>query len=442
MRLCLYVSISQLLHANKQKKIGDSLMKNFVLFFIALYMPCYPLSYKPSFTNPCSFLGEPRLTKDWLTTVNLSLTGGHSTCGHNGRKEKVNVLNIYGCENFHMLAKEVPDCILNCNPNGFINNLWQQDAALTNFGQVGISGKFAKIEFEPTIVQNLIHGFFLSLTIPIEKYSIREITYDDQTTKVSSGNNIDYYQWQSFINNIECNLKKYGLCIGNCKEAGLSDIQLLGGWSYNYENTEFIDFLDFTIALGINIPTGKIAPASASFCLSLGNDGHVGVPFIAMISVGLFDWLTLGLNGETIWFKDKTRLVAMKTAIEQQGWIKLASGYANVDKGTIWRINPYFKFDHLIGGFSFIIGFSHDHANQTHLAPCNTDTFKYAIVNSDESYKSWNMSSFHFVFEFDFASFKHSWAPHLAFTIDKSMCGKRVFDSAIFGAYITCDIEW
>jgi len=132
----------------------------------------------------------------------------------------------------------------------------------------------------------------------------------------------------------------------------------------------------------------------------------------------------------------------MKTAIEQQGWIKLASGYANVDKGTIWRINPYFKFDHLIGGFSFIIGFSHDHANQTHLAPCDTDTFKYAIVNSDESYKSWNMSSFHFVFEFDFASFKHSWAPHLAFTIDKSMCGKRVFDSAIFGAYITCDIEW
>ena len=416
-------------------------MKKYALWLCIFYTTNYPMSYTPSFTNPDLFLGEPRLTKNWLTTVDLILKGGHGLKGFNGCRQSVNALNIYGCENFHMLAKGVPDSVLNCNPDGFINNLWQQDATLSNFGQVCLAGKYSLLEFDLILAQNFLYGLFLSLYIPVQKEAIRGFTICDQTTKKSAPTPALYYQWQSFINNIECNLQKYDVYIGNCKMSGLSDIQLFGGWSFSHENTTHIDFLDFTTALGVNIPTGKSCPLNAPFCLSLGYDGNLGIPFIAMISIGLWDWLTLGLDGAAMWFKDTTSEVAMKTAFEQSGCIRLASDDANVKLGTMWSISPYLKLDHLIGGLSALFAFSYDHGNRSYITPCDP-TYDINIVNCDQRLLSWDMTSFHFILDFDLASFKHPWAPHLAFIIDKAIYGKRVFDSAIFGAEITFDIEW
>jgi len=442
MRLCLCKKYITATKNRQDSDIWRKLMKKITLLFIAFYTQSYPFSYSPTFDSPNSLFGEPRITKNWLTTIDFELRGGHGICGRNTQRQKVNVLNIYGCENFHMLAKGVPDYILNCNPNGFINNLWEQEAALANFGQVCIAGKFATLKFDPTIIQNLVHGLFLSLNIPIQNNSIKQITYYDQTTKNSANTPEEYFQWQAFINNLECNLQQYGVQLKNSTIAGLSDLQLFGGWSYSHEDTTHIDFLDFTVMLGVNIPTGKNAPENCPFCISLGCDGHVGIPMAAMVSIGLFDWLTFGLNAGAIWFKDKTNLMAMKTATEQSGWIRLARGYSNVHKGATWHIDPYVKFDHLIGGFSLILGLSHDHANRTCLSPCDTTIFNPNIVNCDVKYLDWNMSTFHFVLEFDSASFKHSWAPRLAFTIDKPICGKRIFDTAMFGAHLTFDIDW
>ncbi|HBR70283.1 TPA: hypothetical protein DIC20_04545 [Candidatus Dependentiae bacterium] len=418
-------------------------MKKFIYLSIFFtYLSIYSVSYQPSFTYPDSFIGEPRVTKDWLSTINLELRGGYAEEGRNGCKQTVNALNIYGCENFYDLAKGVPADILDCNPNGYINTLWQQTPRRANFGQVCVQGKFNLIEFTPSITQNFTHGLFLSLSIPIAQYSVKGVTYYDQTTKASAPTDAAYYQWQQFINNVNCNLSTYGLNVGNCKLSGLEDIQLFGGWSHSFENLKYPDFIDLMIALGINFPTGENADPTDSFCISLGYNGHYGFPLMLTASIGFFDWLTLGLNGSAMWFKNKTRCVEMKTDCAQQGWIHLAQDYANVKQGTIWTVSPFIKADHLIGGFSLTLSFSYDHQNQTFLSPCNATVYNYSIVNSDQIYYPWSMTAFHFILDFDFASFKHSWAPCLAFTIDKAISGKRIFKSAIFGATITCNFEW
>ena len=390
---------------------------------------------------PRPFSGEPRLTKDWLTTINLLLRGGHSTNGHNGHKQKVNTLNIYGCENFYQMAENAPEATLNCNPNGFLNTLWQQQPHSTNFGKIAINGKFAMLEFYPTITQNFKHGLFLSLTVPIKHFSVKELTFFDQTTSISAPNATTYREWQSFFNNIENNLQPYGVCLGPTKSSGLGDTQLMGGWTYSYEETEVLDFIDFTVALGANIPTSKTVSPYIPLSIPFGFN-HPGFPFIGMISCGFFDWLTLGLNGGFLWLNNKKEFIGMKTTPEQQGLTHLARGCAMVKPGTTWFLDPYIKCDHLIGGFSLTLGFSYDHANKTTISPCDQTIFDKTVVNSDERYGDWHMTAFHFVLDFDFASFKHSWAPRIAFTVDKSMRGKRIFDTALFGAAITADIEW
>ena len=94
----------------------------------------------------------------------------------------------------------------------------------------------------------------------------KDLTIFDQTTKESAPTPQLYNQWQSFINHVECNLQPYDLYVGNCKMMiGFSDLQFFAGWSYSHENTTHIDFLDFTAALGVNIPIGKSCPFNAPY---------------------------------------------------------------------------------------------------------------------------------------------------------------------------------
>jgi hypothetical protein len=417
-------------------------MKKIIACSLFMIQSTLPLSYQPFFASPRSFLGEPRLTESWLTTVDVSIKGGHGEDGHNSYKQTVNPLNIYGCENFRVLAQGIPDNILDCNPNGYINTLWEQTPRQSNFGLVAVKGKFNLLEFTPSLTQNLKYGFFLSLEIPFGKYSIKDVTYYDQTTKASAPSEQEYYEWQSFINNIEKNLQPYGLWVGNSKVSGLEDIQIFGGWSHSFEDFKILDFFDIMLSAGINLPTGKSSPSTAPFCLSLGYNKQVGFPIIAGFSVGFFDWITLGVSGAGLVFKDKTRNVAMKTASEQSGWIRMGQGDALVHQGSYVTLSPFVKADHLIAGFSLILGYSCDHQYRTCYTPCDTATYNKSIVNSDIKLAPWNMNTFHFMLDFDFASFKHSWAPRIAFAIDKSMSGKRSFDSSTFGAALTCDIGW
>jgi hypothetical protein len=174
--------------------------------------------------------------------------------------------------------------------------------------------------------------------------------------------------------------------------------------------------------------------------LPLGYEEHTGIPIIVAVSLGLFDWFTIGVQTGGMWFNKKRRMIPIKTAYEQEGWIRLTNEPATVKKGAIWHIDEYIKLDHIIGGFSVIVGFSHDHANQSYITCIEQSPIDCSIANSDDRLKPWTMTAFNFLFEFDFATFEHPNAPHIAFTVDKVIHGKRVFDSSLFGA--SCSVDW
>jgi hypothetical protein len=253
---------------------------------------------------------------------------------------------------------------------------------------------------------------------------------------------IKYPIWQTTINHLNEHMQCYGLYTGATKNVGLGDIQLLGGLTLNYEKTTTLDFLDFTIATGINFPTSKKQNINSPWCLPLGYNGHTAIPFISEVALGFFDWCTIGIQTGALWFNTIWRTMPFKTTYEQSGWIRLTRARACIEKGTIWHIDEYLKLDHIIGGFSAIFGFTHDHANRTVITPDNSQDFDSAIINSDECLHPWTLTAFNFMLEFDFATFNHPNIPRIAITIDKSISGKHAFDAALFGTHLAIDFEW
>ena len=404
------------------------LAKIFILILIGFNMQA--INYYPFFYQPRIFFGEPRLARSWLTSIDINVRGGHALNGFDGNGNQVNALAIYGCENLHVITQNVPQEILDCNEECLLNNLWRHESNSLCFGKLAITGKCSAMEFLPVITQNFANGFFASLSIPIKKVSIKDLFFNDLTPRESLAPDIAFMPWQTTMNNIEYNMCRYGVYLGPSKNKGLGDIQLLGGWTFNYEDTTTVDYIDFTLAAGINIPTSHIASSNAPWCLPLGYEGHIGIPLVVTASSGIFDWLTVGVQTGALWFNTKQRIVSIKTACDQQGWISLVRASARVKKGTNWHIDEYLKLDHLIGGFSLVLGFAHDHANQTRFA------------NSTQRELPWTMTAFNFMLECDFATFKHPNAPRLAFTIDKVIHGKRIMDTALFGSYLGVDFEW
>ncbi len=401
-----------------------------IFLILSLSTNLYAYWYYPAyFYMPEPFFGEPRFAKKWLTTLDVRLRGGHATRGYTDVGCDTRPIDIYGLQNMHAIAKNVPACILQCAPHGYLNNLWQNTPASNLFGRLGFEGKCSLVEFFPTFVQNFSHGFFVGTCIPIKKISMRNVMAIDLTDPSSVGANLSLSDWQQFFGRFDQNLCRYGIYPRALHSGGLGDIMLFGGWTINYEDMDVLDFLDGTLTLGLQLPTAPCAPAQCPFMLPRGSNGHKGISLCATGALGALDWLTVGLQVGVLQFLSTQRVIAIKTAYEQSGWIKLARMCATVSPGLQWRIGEFFKFDHLAYGLSFTFGFSHTHQGATNVCQ-----------NTDPQWWSWRMNTFHFVLECDFATFKHPHAPHVAMTIDHVFNGKRTFNTSLFGTIIAWDL--
>ena len=86
------------------------------------------------------FFGEPRLTRDYLGSLEATLGGGKTDTGFDHRGRESNILNIYGPENFRNMAQNVPQGILDLYPGSVLDNLWNE--SLPGFGLIDFFGYF------------------------------------------------------------------------------------------------------------------------------------------------------------------------------------------------------------------------------------------------------------------------------------------------------------
>jgi len=191
--------------------------------------------------------------------------------------------------------------------------------------------------------------------------------------------------------------------IGCCGHTGSGDIGLGLGYTINYEDTEYIDFIDATAQLSSTWPTSsKAGPARCD--LPLGYNGCTGMSLDVDSSVGIYDWLTFGAHG---------KILVLLPHHKQEIQDFVGAGL-------------FTKADHMIFGFSFTFAYQYSHG----------------LVQAVTAHgKFFSMHSINIVLDYDFATQSRPHGPTVGFTLQKIVGGKNVFlptmKGGLAGVYMT-----
>lgn len=396
----------------------------------------------PHFFNANNFFGEPRFEKPCLSSLDLVVRRGSTSTARNCKKEKVCLLSVYGPEK---LAYLKPFLLDNRAPTASEMALLQlnESAAIPGFGQLSFSGKFSVFETIFLATQNITHGFFVQLHIPCIKIKVRDICYHDASC-AQDVPEASQQAWSTFLDAFPTLLKEYNINIAARNSFEIGDISPYIGWSNNYQDTEKIDYVDTTLKLGLIVPTSNSKNESLLFDIPIGYNGHKGLSASADISMGAYEWLTVGTHIRGIFFVPRHHFMRMKTNQHQNGFIKLSHDKALVHQGSIVEAGTYVKADHIVRGFSLLCGYAYTaKAHDTLRADGkNADLFTSEIINSDRSLASWNMHTLNYIAEYDFTREQSTVGTRINAYMDQQVSGKNVFATNMAGVGLGIDITW
>ena len=235
-----------------------------------------------------------------------------------------------------------------------------------NGNLVSLHGEFSLNEATFDFRQNFDKGLFTQIYLPVRSFRLRHMRLE------------------------------------GFKKTGPGDLTAGLGWTINYQNTKYLDFIDGTVKLSALFPTGLQAHGGGMFNLPTGYNGHWGISADADASIGLWEWLTMGGNLGALWLLPKN----------------------SVTPGTYIHVGCYLKGDHFNEIFSLALGYS------------------YNLKGSDRESRSWTMHTFHVFAEFDFAKRGRRWHPRVNILYNTPLAGKRIFNMAMGGASLGIDVTW
>ena len=388
------------------------------------------------FYRATPFYQEPRLEKPWLTTIQANFSGGSTTDGRNGCGHQVPLFDIYGPHNMQHLGAGVHKEF--GNPYDILLTMLEQLPANGNFGHLSIDGKFRIAEFNIALFQNLSHGFFIHESLPLRTIDVCDLSFCDLSPATGTPNK-NTLEWQLFLDNFDAILAHHGLYARPFCTSGIGDFSFLLGWTTNYEKTKVLDFIDATLQTGVLIPTGKKKNQCELFSFSLGYNGHYGLPVIADIAFGIYDWLTLGAHLDALIFASRSYPIRIKTDPKQSGIIQLALAKTRVKPGHICSLGCHLKADHVIRGLSLLLGYSFAYKGNDSLCQ-NRVSLPNQAINSNEIHSSWQMHTIHLQAEYDFSKPERFFGPRIAFFCDIPVSGKHIFKTIMGGGYFGLDI--
>jgi len=395
----------------------------------------------PHFYRATNMFLEPRLEHDYLTTFNATLGGGSSNKGRSANNTIVPLFDIYGTQSFQELNTNTPFT----DPNNFYDQLLNQLAALPtrpNFATLSIDGNFNILESNLSLDQNLSKGLFLFFHLPVRKLKINHITLTDLSPDDQIFPNKSTPEWQEVLQNLSPLLNHYEINGCSTTSTGVGDLTSWLGWTHNYQETNTLDFVDFTLMSGFLAPTGKQRNENKLFSLPTGYNGHWGFPLCTMLSIGFYEWITIGGYLNSLFFVNKDRTMRLKTDCAQSGIIKLACARVSDHRGPLINTGFYFKADHVGHGVSVTAAYSFASQQKSHLTPRNCELLNSTIINSDAMLAGWNMHTLNFLAEYDFAREDSTVGNRIGLFYNLQVAGSRVFNTNVVGGTYGLDITW
>jgi len=399
------------------------------LLILALFTASFALTFNRSFFyRTSSFWGEPRFTHPSLSTLDIQILGGSNHRARNGDGTRVNLTSLYGSENCIALNQASPTTplVLPDSP--------------THISFRAVADLF---ETDFNFYQNLSDGWFFHLHVPLLVFRICPSGFiEDSKTVLRSSSNYEP-AWEHPLTLMTPFLNEHSLKTNGSNDVGLSDSTLFIGWSYSYEDTTYFDFIDTTLKTGVLFPTGKKADIDELFSIPYGYNGYWGIPFSGDMSVGAYDWLTLGAHLDAVFFIPREQCLRLRTAKESpQGLIVLEKGMARVGEGIVWRAGLYTKADHICNGLSLLAGFTYEQQNKDSVCPKDTILFPKSLTHNDERFEKWARSIFHALIEYDFTREDATTGARFSVFVDIELSGLRTFNINTSGGYLGVDCTW
>jgi len=424
-----------------------------ILLIVTLFVPNIAHSYDNAhFYRARLFFYEPRLQKDFLSSFDVLVAKG-STCkgiGCCNCCDDTCLLDICGCHDMQFLGKNVPNKDLTREGDVILHQL-AQIPAMDNFARLSFSGEFKISELVFSYHQNFTRGFFFHLHVPFREIELHSINYrdlcadvDENCTSVTCPHieTANTY-WQAFLNMFNQILKDHGLLFKKnvcCRSIG--DVSVVLGYTINYEDTEFLDFVDATIRAGIILPTSKKRNENIAFSIPIGYNGHTGLFGECDVALGIYDWVTIGSHVNVKWFNRKCQCIRIKTSCEQNSFIKLAKDIADVKHGNIYNVGAYFRADHVVAGLSLLVGYSYSMKKEDELSCFRNECTDCQIASTDCQRQEWRMHTLHLLGEYDFTKENHRFGPRINAFYNFVLGGRRVFKTGVGGVGIGVDIVW
>jgi len=362
------------------------------------------------FYRASSFGGEPRFERDWLSTINTQITGGSTNFSKNKCYKRRNLFNLYG-----------PDKI----------NL---DAPINKFY---FTGAFDIFEVNLNIYQNFKKNIFIHLHVPAVSAQLfpEKIKFPNNPIDINNGficNKLNQFTKSLADNNI---------FLRSVKERGFADTSFFVGYTINYEDTNYLDYIDCTIELGALFATSKKKDPNLAFSIPLGYNGHYGITWIFNLSIGAYDWVTFGIYNDGVGFFDITACRPIRTIESETGLIRINNSVAKIKMGPVYRTGAYIKADHACWGLSILTGFSFEQQNKTTVDLFDIN-FSNTRANRDDSLQSWNRWNLNILVDYDFAKCNRLLNPFIAIIYNYSITGKRIFNTNMIGGYFGLNTEW
>jgi hypothetical protein len=322
----------------KYKKRRTAPMAIAFLCIALVYQTCHPYD-TPQFFKARHFYGEPRFEKPKLLSLDSAL--------------------MHGKANKFFDSSGKTDCLTTTR---LLSNLLDPVSK-------PLRAEFNFFEWATDCQYNLSRGFFLQAYLPVRSISI--------------------------------SYKLPELYKEKKKETGLAQIVTLLGISNNYQETDFLDFIDTEAKAGVIWPT---SPHTI-----LGYGGHIGYTCAAALSLGFFDWLTAGTSCQCILF----------------------SPHAGISRSPLFSVGSYVKADHIAAGFSFLCGYAYDRQYGA-----------YKDISSANGSFPWSMQTVQTQIEWDgnergnFSGFR--WA----LKYEALVAGKNTVRTSLYGGALGLDISF
>jgi len=383
------------------------------------------------------FFGEPRFERSGLSSAQATITYGHASHARNQTSDRTNLLNLYGIHHLHHMVAGVDE-----QQNNPYQTLLQTLAAQPyskNFATLSLNGSLRTTEVMLDFAQNITHGFFIRAQLPLRHICVSSI----QLTNLSPTNGHELKRsnavWQEILHSIDPLLEQYGLTRSGYRIHGPADLACTFGWTINYDDTGYYDFVDTTIQTGALISLANPQNNNHLLELPLGYNKHNGGFIIFEHSYGLYDWITFGLHFQALFFADSSFTQRIKTDNQQSGLVLLQKEHILEERGNQYVLGLFFKADHFIRGFSLTAGYSYTRQQESSWFLHNHNK-PYTLY--DERLAGWSMQTFHFIADYDFVDFWHKNLPIIGLVCDIPFYGKRILKTSLLGGSFAINLGW